>query len=469
MFSASCGAFVGCAVRCRVPRRPCAPDSSPFVRTLRAARPGGHSSQMSAGGRAASVADLALPRRAWSRSWTVLPYSLLHNLFRRASRCIRTYRRNGNRLPTPGESMNFRLPFHFSWGCVLLPLLSTACAPTPPSASLSPESPVLSGPHLLTTPDGRVEIIGLKTWTAEELEEAVRQYAPEESLFSSGCQAILQDSLGFPAASVRDWISEPERGERVEELLITVVEPQDSARVQYRPVPTDALPLRSEWDAALTPFRNERGLFLGGFMNGLQFYGWVAGGQPETAHQLVDGRRGAAESIQLWDFLQSQRSEAARITALWTLQHDGNEDNRMLATAILANFQAEDESWWAVLDALRDESERVRQTAEVTLRALLQSGAREVNWAPAASTIRHLLNGTNVSAFQSVLHVLTQTRIDPALVRSVLPGSKELLLAHLQAEHEATRRAARDLVAHASGRDFGSDPEPWLQWVISLQ
>lgn len=350
-----------------------------------------------------------------------------------------------------------------------LVLFGTGCAPALSGGSAAPESQIPAGPHVLSTLEGKVEIIGLQRWTAEELEAAVRRYASEQSLFSSACQVILRDSLGFPAASVVFWLTEPEPGKQVEELLITVVEPHDSARVQYRAAPADALPLRAEWNEALAPFTSERGLLLGGFMNGLQFYGLVAAGQTETAQQGVAGRRGAEEALRLWKFLQSRGSEGDRQLALWTLQHDGNQDNRMVAVALMSNFPEHDEIWWAVLEALRDESERVRTAAEVTLSALLQSGEREVNWAPAAPTLRHLLNGTNVSAFQRVLRVLTETRIDPAIARSLLPESRALLLAHLQAEHREAREAARAFVAQVSRQDFGSDSEPWVQWVVSLR
>jgi hypothetical protein len=350
-----------------------------------------------------------------------------------------------------------------------LVLLGTGCAPALPRASAAPEPQRSTGPHLLSTPEGKVEILGLQRWTADEVEAAVRRYAPEQSLFSSACQVILRDSLGFPAASVVAWLTETQPGKQVEEVLITLVEPHDSARVQYRPAPADALPARAEWNEALAPFTSERGLLLGGFMNGLQSYGLVAAGEAEAAQKRMAGRRGAEEALRLWKFLEGRGSEGDRQLALWTLQHDGNQDNRMVALAVLSNFPEHDESWWAVLEALRDESERVRTAAQVTLSGLLQSGDREVDWAPAAPTLRHLLNGTNVSAFQEVLRVLTGTRIDPAVARSLLPESRALLLAHLQAEHWSPRRAARAFVAHVSGQDFGSDPKPWVQWVASLR
>ncbi len=68
-----------------------------------------------------------------------------------------------------------------------------------------------------------------------------------------------------------------------------------------------------------------------------------------------------------------------------------------------------------------------------------------------------------------MLRVLTETRIDPAIARSLLPESRALLLAHLQAEHREAREAARAFVAQVSRQDFGSDSEPWVQWVVSLR
>jgi hypothetical protein len=195
-------------------------------------------------------------------------------------------------------------------------LLATACAPV-----LRSPAQVL-GPQVLVTPQGRVEVIGLKRWTVEELAEAFRQHAPERSLFSSACKVILRDSLGFPDAAVVRRRVTSESGKQSDRVTITVVEPADAARIQFRPAPPQALPLRAEWRAALAPFSDAQNqLLLGPFMFSLQLYGFVASGQAETAHKYVEASGEAREAAILWAFLQSRQSEEDPRLGLWTLEH----------------------------------------------------------------------------------------------------------------------------------------------------
>lgn len=123
------------------------------------------------------------------------------------------------------------------------------------------------------------------------------------------------------------------------------------------------------------------------------------------------------------------------------------------AAAVLANFAAQDSTWWALTEALRDGDEAVRFAALVVLDGL---PARPVNWAPAVPALRALLGGTNVAATQDVLELLDRTHVSAALARPLLHHNGDWVLMHLRAEYPLASYSAHTLLVRLnSGRDLG--------------
>lgn len=102
------------------------------------------------------------------------------------------------------------------------------------SASLSPQE--LAAQAGYDGPKGRVEVMGLNRWTIPMLRDSIRHYVPGQDLHDAACMATLREKLGFADALVMHYVNSPQS----EFLLIKVVEPQDRARVQWRPVPADS-------------------------------------------------------------------------------------------------------------------------------------------------------------------------------------------------------------------------------------
>jgi hypothetical protein len=352
---------------------------------------------------------------------------------------------------------------HLFGGLVVL-FSATAClaqTAAPPPIHLS---------QVLVTPRGTVEVIGLNRWTLRMLHDSVAAHTGGESLFSSACQAVIRDKLGFAAAHVSRQRREREPGKWSEELIITVVEPQDSSRVRFRAPATGTFPFRTEWSEAIAPFIRKNGVFIHrNFMYALQPYGRILlGHRAQVERELAEGR-GVAEAARLWTFLAQQQGEEDRQLASTTLEHDGNEQNRIVAAAVLANHSGRDQTWWLLMDAVRDERENVRQTARAVLSLLGQTRPRKVEWAPAIPAIRHVLSGTHVPAFLDILEVLLRTDISPADARAVLWNNGDLVLAHLAARNDVARNTARRFLLRASGQDFGGDISRWEEWIRALE
>ncbi|HEY8176041.1 MAG TPA: hypothetical protein VIF32_10130, partial [Gemmatimonadaceae bacterium] len=86
------------------------------------------------------------------------------------------------------------------------------------------------GQAILNLPGKKsVEVIGLERWTIAMIQDSMAKYAPGESLASHACAAVLRYKLGFADASATNYLFVTP-ADTTEQMLVAVVEPQDSAR-----------------------------------------------------------------------------------------------------------------------------------------------------------------------------------------------------------------------------------------------
>ena len=53
------------------------------------------------------------------------------------------------------------------------------------------------------SPNGRVELLGLRRWTLDMLRDSIRRYVPGQELHDAACMVTLRDSLRFARAYPR--------------------------------------------------------------------------------------------------------------------------------------------------------------------------------------------------------------------------------------------------------------------------
>lgn len=323
---------------------------------------------------------------------------------------------------------------------------------------LLPALPPAARAQVVETPEGKVEFIGLERWTIEDIKKAMAEKAPGQPL--GGCAAVLQQDLGFPSASVIQ-VQTPDQPPYT---VVAVVEPHRAGEVKKKPPFTDSRPDLPAWQEAIAILKKENPSFHAA----VQLYR-APQERVEIYFQRV-GQRVKPETVRrVWSFLESHRSEADRDLALWTLANDGNYENRMVAAALLANFGDRDLTWWTLLDAQRDPIGSVSTTASTVLQGLAQREKRKVDWQPALGSIRHLLQGAELFAFQPTLNVLVATGLPTDLAPALLAdGGGELLLDHLGAHFEMPRKAPHKLLTYLSGKDYGTDVAAWRKWVDGL-
>lgn len=296
-----------------------------------------------------------------------------------------------------------------------------------------------------------VEFIGLEQWTPDRVREALGG--------ARYCAANLIHDLGMADACVMYHMDGGET-----RIVVSVVEPQHSARVRYLAAPNGQSPLVPAW-RELSEAVADQGLAP---QVALLHYGeFVASGR-EAALAAVGSRVESAQVESIWQILAGFRKDADFDRAVWALGRDPNARSRACAAAILMNFGARDLAWWSLVRGLRDDAAAVRSACSQALLSLTRARPRTVDWAPATDSLRALLGGTNLFAFYHLLDMLVTTGVSPDLASALLADNDSMVLGYLGAQHDQERQRAHAFLVAMRGEDLGGAPEDWRAWLDAL-
>jgi hypothetical protein len=314
--------------------------------------------------------------------------------------------------------------------------------------------------QVVQTDKGKVEFIGLKRWSIKMIEDSLAVYVPKgHGLW--GCAADLVGSLRFADASVIRYSEDSGLYS-----VITVVEPQDSARIQYRSKPSGSSANMPDFAALKSIIHKDFMAFQFALIN---YHLYSTGGIDSARIVVRDWGVDSVAVNAIWALLSEKNTQADKSLAVWTSLNNPDPSNRAIACAILTNFPEDDLTWWSLMDALRDKEPMVNTAARQALSVLMKSSPRTVDWAPCLQTLRFLLAGTNLFSYTTLLEVLQHTNVSPILASLLLEESTtDLLLAYLNAHHSRERRLARGLLSKLAGKDLGDDAHVWKQWLENV-
>ena len=308
-------------------------------------------------------------------------------------------------------------------------------------------------------PGKTIEVIGLRRWTIPMIQDSLAKYAPGITLESHACAAVLRYKIGFADAAA---ISYQMPGDSLEQILVIVVEPQDSARVRYRAAPMDSARPRAAWHSLLSVIKERPQAFQPALW---RYRAWQLDPQVAPPGRTLGD---SADVRKVWQFLTTQRRPAHLATALDVLRTDRNVYNRMAATAILANFTHQDRALHALVGALLETDGPVKGIASIVLGSFSQERPRPVDWRPVAAQLHAILNGTGVFNVSATMQLLVATGVRPDLATSLLRGGGEMVLSFLAAQHPDPRLSAHALLVALRGADLGFDVDAWREWIRSL-
>lgn len=323
----------------------------------------------------------------------------------------------------------------------------------------APRVAATQAPAVLENDSLRVEVIGLHRWTISMMQDTLARYAPKSTLLTHACAGVIHDVLQFPDA-VASYYPAPTTGTKLS-IVVTVLEPQDSRFVSYRNDFGAPQPDRPEWAPIASAWREHNDAL----QMALQVPGLLQSDSTPSAVWLPY----VADILPMRVEVRRLADSAGIERAIRTLDTDGNAINRLAAVVLLTNATQKPETWIALVDALRDVDLAVRETAEQALRGLTAYAALHsspaVDWSSSETSLRFLLNGTNLSAHSALLKALTQTRLDSALGKRLLRAGTGIVVAKAVSNAPTERAAARALLVHLAGRDLGDSAERWNEWL----
>lgn len=309
--------------------------------------------------------------------------------------------------------------------------------------------------QFVTAPNGViVEVIGLRRWTLQMIQDSLDLKSPGDSLQKHSCAATLRYKLGFADAAAMTFMD----GAKATRMIVTVREPQDSARVQHREVAFDTTSFRAEW-VPLTRLLQRRPQLSYELPRHLL----ATGERAKTAATPREPRLDSALA-----FIAGRTSEKDRKAALSILSSSPNHFDRAAAALILINFTGRDDTYYALVDAIQQSDGMARGIAADVLQLATARDARRVQWGPVAGKLHTILDGSSLFHLTSVMSALENSGVGPADAKVLLAGGGEIVLAYLASNTPMYSKASHRLLVKLRGSDLGTNVNAWKQWVASL-
>jgi hypothetical protein len=305
-----------------------------------------------------------------------------------------------------------------------------------------------------------VEILGFRQWTPAMLRDSLAVRARARSLGSRTLATALEEKLGFASAAA--WTFRG--GDSAVHVVVAVIEPQDSVRVRRRAFRADTLRSLAPW-SALVELARTRPILL---MDAVEppIYARAVGLLPAVPPAL---RPDSTAVRQIWGALEAGRAPEDGATARQLLLASPNPYDRLAAVAILTSFAHDDSAWHALVGALLDPDERVRNLAHRVLLVFAAQVPRRVEWRPAAAELHAVLNGSALFAVRDVLDVLVATGAGPELASPLLRDGGHAVLLFAGAASPLFRVPSyRFLHTVSGGQDHGG-PDGWRAWIAELR
>lgn len=311
----------------------------------------------------------------------------------------------------------------------------------------------------IETKDGVVEFVGLKKWNVNDLADSLIALDPNSNLHA--CAVTLKQHFKFADASV---MSLPmERGIYT---VVTVIEPQDSSRVNYKSILNYKSEIIVDWGELINLIEDFNTIQIG-----LQHYGGILLGDIEATHEKI---KSYVDFINinklnsLWSFLYDHQNAADKDLAIKILTSDKNPTKRMAAVLVLSNFSNYDKCWQVLVETLRDPDENVRSMAYLTLNMYANYFPRKIDWTESKSSLRWLLNGTYLASFETLMRLLEKTELTPELGNQLLCNNYEFVFDYLGVQNIESKSKIISFLKFIFKENLNTEEE-WRNYLTKLE
>lgn len=320
-------------------------------------------------------------------------------------------------------------------------------------------------PAMLTVSNKQVEVLGLRRWTLAMIQDSLDKYAPGENLASHACAAVLRYKLGFADAASNTFTDQSVKdaaGRPLQRVTVSVIEPQDSARVRSRFVPQDSTSPYEPWARVRELVRKHPQSVSLALQLGPRF-------QADTmAWFLASFSDDSAGMRAAWLFQSSYASDVDFEAARHLLEKSPDIFTRVSAVLVLGGFGGRDATVHALVGAMLESDGYVKGFAGSALEAVTRDYPRKVNWKPVAPAVHAMLDGTSLFQMGSMLAALGASQVDTSYAAPFLANGGRMLLNYFQSAQPRNRDPARRLLIVLRGQDLGHDVETWRAWISSL-
>ena len=315
-------------------------------------------------------------------------------------------------------------------------------------------------------PGQTIEVVGLRRWSLQMIDDSLAKYAPGESLASHACIATLRYKLGFVDANIIGFdttVVYDADTTHSGTMILLVREPQDSARVHPVVRIEDDIARREEWRAVTNVFHSDLELFSSFYRSYLR----------EDVRVTVRKEHAARDSLDwavMTEILAREHTDAGYAKALRVLAESPSNPDRSVAVLILSRYSNRDDAWRALLLAAVSDLQWIDAgIAQEAMQMMSARHPRHVDWEPVAPVIRHVLDGTALAALMPVIDVLLRTGVNQRSAAPLLSHGGELLSALLEVSSGEVVKPAHELLVKLRGEDLGASPTPWRKWMATLQ
>jgi hypothetical protein len=313
--------------------------------------------------------------------------------------------------------------------------------------------------QVVTTPDGQVEFVGLKSSEGKKfLEKFVAQ---TRNAGFHLCAADFKYEYNL-RSSVHVYININDN-KRVSYTVVKFVDPVNNNIKSYAvPVFKDTMPLNTRWD-------NINGMIE----KKSQDYKKLC--QRIMLEKYPDPDKKLITTVdterykELYNEIMSLKTEENLKLIMKALKTDANEKNRRDAVNLLILFIDKPDALNSLLACLSDPYDRVSGAAEEVIKSIAPYFPKPFDWSAYSAELKHIIDGSQLFAFDTVLNLLAVTKISPDLSSALLKNGGELVLDNLTLKHPDEREIAHNFLKQISGSDYGYDTEKWQNWINSLK
>ncbi|MCU0427591.1 MAG: hypothetical protein MUF71_18420 [Candidatus Kapabacteria bacterium] len=282
-----------------------------------------------------------------------------------------------------------------------------------------------------------IEFLGLHKWTVQQLQDSVKKYNPNGKL--AFCMAALKSNLGFADASVMGY---------KDTVVITVVEPDDSALVKRNTNFPSNITLPQDWNKFQQQFAfksMERSFAI--------FTRWWSDDSARVALQSYNKEvpiSAALDTTVFWNIRTAVKNNTIPATLLSKIVYSSWDPYaRETAVVAMSGLPDNDTCFSSIIHTLLDvaaDSPVLRFNEYITL--IIDRRSLPINLAPMYADLRTLVNGANLPVYFTILGVIAKGKPTEKDFREIFATeqSRRLLFSHLQATTSIMRKNAQELI-----------------------